>query len=463
MEKVTLKNKPGLPRLAALMLVAILSSFGTKAFAYDFAANNEDGVTIYYNYINGGKEVEVTKGGDSWSGYYSGDVNIPETVTHDGETLKVTGIGESAFSSCNELTSVAIPNGVTYIGEWAFNNCRNLTSVDIPNSVTSIGYGAFCGCKSLTSVEIPNSVTSIGGNAFSGCSSLTSVSIPTGVTEISNYTFSGCTGLTSVEIPGSVTSIGYSAFEGCSRLTSITIPDGVTSINKEAFKDCNNLATVTSLMKEPCKMGSSVFSGNTLYKGTLYVPKGTVNKYKVAEGWKEFSHIEESGGSGDDPETPTCETPTIDYKNGKLTFSCATEGVDYISEVTSEDIRKYYTNEVNLAVTYRINVYAIKTGYTNSDIATATLCWLDAEPKTDGTTTEIAEVRGSAMMIQAYNGALNISGAKDGTRVVVYSMTGAKVGETTVAGGTATIPTGLRRSDIAIIRIGSTAVKVMMR
>ncbi len=448
----------GMPRIAALVLITILSSIGTKAFAEDFSAENEDGVTFYYNYINGGGEVEVTSG----EGKYSGDIVIPETVTYEGETMKVTGIGEKAFNGCVELTSVTIPNGVTYIGEWAFYYCKKLSTVTIPNSVTSIGKIAFADCKSLSSVTIPSSVTEIGGQAFSGCTSLTSVAIPNGVTSIEYMTFMDCTSLTSVEIPESVQKIDNEAFS-CTNLASITIPGNVQEIGNEAFKGCHNLTTVTSLMKEPCKLGSSVFSGNTLYKGTLYVPNGTVNKYKVTDGWKEFSHIEASDGSGDEPEAPICETPTIDYNNGKLTFSCATEDVEYISEVTSEDIRKYYTDKVNLAVTYRVSVYAVKAGYTNSDIATATLCWLDAEPKTEGTTTDIATAKGCAVMMQAYGGALHIDGVKDGTRIVVYSMTGAKVGETRVAGGTATIPTGLRRGDIAIVRIGSTSVKVMMR
>ena len=45
----------------------------------------------------------------------------------------------------------------------------------IDTSVTTIGESAFSGCDNLTSVAIGNSITSIGKNAFSYCSSLTSV------------------------------------------------------------------------------------------------------------------------------------------------------------------------------------------------------------------------------------------------------------------------------------------------
>ena len=89
----------------------------------------------------------------------------------------VTSIGNSAFSGCNGLTSVIIPDSVISIGRNAFNSCSGLTSVTIPNSVISIGVGAFSYCDGLTSITIGNSVTSIGDNAFYDCSGLTSITM----------------------------------------------------------------------------------------------------------------------------------------------------------------------------------------------------------------------------------------------------------------------------------------------
>ena len=141
-----------------------------------------------------------------WRYYYIENVIIMQGVS---------SIGNSAFGSCKDLSSITISNSVTSIGDFAFGDCSGLTSIDIPNSVSSIGFSAFYGCSGLTSIDIPNSVISIGFGAFQGCSGLISVTIGNSVTSISDSAFLDCTGLTSVTIPNSVTSIGNYAFWGC--------------------------------------------------------------------------------------------------------------------------------------------------------------------------------------------------------------------------------------------------------
>jgi len=192
----------------------------------------------------------------AWPIARGGDYDIPEGVTH---------IGEYAFYSCSDLTSVTIPEGVTHIGDNAFSWCKSLSSVTIPESVTHIGEEAFSWCESLshvtipegvthisdeafrvsglTSVTIPDSVTSIGNYAFSSCKRLTSVTIPESVTHIGRSAFSS-SGLTSITIPGSVARIGDDAFHGCGRLTSVSIQEGVTHIGNYAFGWCESLTSV---------------------------------------------------------------------------------------------------------------------------------------------------------------------------------------------------------------------------
>ena len=228
------------------LFILLLCMIGVNVSAHDIEVPNNDGVTIYYNYINNNTELAVTYAGD-WYGHYnySGVLVIPEEVTFEERTLKVIRIDNSAFSGCYELTSITIPNSVTSIGDYAFEGCRSLTSVIIPDGITSIGKNTFNGCSSLTSVTIPNSVTDIGEYAFDGCSALTSISIPERVTKIGIGAFYGCTSFTSVAIPNSVTSIEDYTFGSCNHLTSIIIGNSVASIGNYAFAGCRSLTSAT--------------------------------------------------------------------------------------------------------------------------------------------------------------------------------------------------------------------------
>ena len=404
--------------LFAMILLPLVAS------AHDIEVTNSDGKTIYYNYINDGTELEVTFGGSSYynrSNEYQGNVAIPEEVTYMNRTRKVTCIGGSAFADCSGLTSVTIPNSVTSIGGEAFYYCKGLTSVTIPNSVTSIGDGAFCFCFGLTSVTIPNSVTSIGGDAFAGCSGLTSVTIGSGVTSIGNLAFEGA------DIP-----------------------------------------TVISLIENPFTItgktsNSRTFSQNTFNNATLYVPKGTIDKYKATDGWKDFLFIEEGTGGGDTPTTQKCEKPTISYENGKLTFTSETEGAVCQYSITDTDIKAGSGNEVQLGVTYNISVYATKSGYENSETATATLCWIDQQPKTEGITNGIANIPAQAVMIQSEGGSITVQGVDEGTQVNVYSVNGTQAGSAISQSGAATINTNLQPGSIAIVKIGQKSVKVVIK
>lgn len=54
---------------------------------------------------------------------YTGEfenLTIPESVTYEGYTFSVTSIGDYAFRSCENLTSVTIPDSVKSIGNDAF-------------------------------------------------------------------------------------------------------------------------------------------------------------------------------------------------------------------------------------------------------------------------------------------------------------------------------------------------------
>lgn len=307
-----------------LLLTILMSIIVAKTFAqtnsspaYDITVNNKDGVPIYYRWINDETELEVCyknniikwSGGGGWGGYvdnttqpesdYSGFIDIPEFIDYNGNSYRVTSIGESAFVDCNNLTSVSIPNSVMSISHSAFYGCSSLTSVHIsdiaawcnimfndnplnyahhlymngeeikdlviPNSVTSISSSAFSGCSGLISAIIPNSVTSIGDSVFLDCKGLISVIIPNSVTSIDKATFSGCISLTSVTLSNSVTTISNNAFEGCSGLTSVTLPNSVTTIGNNAFSGCRGLISVV-IGSGVTSIADNAFSNTNIYK-----------------------------------------------------------------------------------------------------------------------------------------------------------------------------------------------------
>ena len=146
-----------------------------------------------------------------------------------------------------------------------------------------------------------------------------------------------------------------------------------------------------------------------------------------------------------------------------MTFDCATEGVTILSSITDTDIASYSSNELQLSVTYKISVYATKTGYNNSETATATLCWIDKEPKTEGITNGVANVPAKAVLIQAAGGMINVQGCDDGEQVGVYNINGSQVGTAVSQNGAATVKTTLQSGSVAIIKVGEKSIKVMIK
>lgn len=202
---------------------------------------------IYYNITSSEESactVEVTFQGDAYNSYadeYSGDVVIPETVTYGGKTFTVTAIGLSAFSGCQNLTSVTLPSTITQIDEYGFNYCTSLKSVNLPEGLMTIGPRAFRICHSLTSMEIPATVTTIGESAFYECKALQSVAFK-----------------------GSVESIGSGAFNLCPALTKVSV-DNISDWCGMGFNDLTASPLAVNLVRDA---NNGVITGNT---GTLYV------------------------------------------------------------------------------------------------------------------------------------------------------------------------------------------------
>lgn len=331
----------------------------------------------------------------------------------------------------------------------------------------------------LTKVYIPNSVKIIDGFAFQPCSQLETLIIEDSETPIEylDY-FSFHNSQSSEETTPKYIYIGRDYYSQSGHLSPIPINCSnaiILSIGKDVKRveaSSSVAKTIYSASEVPEEVEVN-FNGSIYANAKLYVPIGTKEKYMSAKGWKNFFLIEEMdvdkmwNGKGDpngsDQEKNKCEKPTIRYSNGKLLFESATEGAVCQSTITDSDIASYSGNEVERGVTYYISVYATAAGYKNSDVATATLCWIDVDPKTEGIENGVSQVSARAVLIQTNNGILSISGVENGTDIAVYSSSGMMVGSAKSIGGSSSFATSLRNDEIAIVKIGDKAVKVVMK
>ena len=175
------------------------------------------------------------------------------------------------------IRAISFDGDITTIGNYAFGNMDLKDSLLIPSSVTEIGYRAFSNNNDLTYVSIPNA--NIGEYAFQNLGSLQSAVIGNGV-----YT------------------IGRNAFKSCRYLTTLQLGASLSSIEKEAFRDCASLRTIICYATTPPALASGSARSFDADKSrmTLYVPAESIESYRNAEEWSEFTNILPIEGGGEE-------------------------------------------------------------------------------------------------------------------------------------------------------------------
>ena len=229
--------------------------------------------------------------------YYSGTINIPETIIYDGKKYTVRKVGSYTFNCQNELQSIYIPRTVTEvepfaaikaeklnrvnvadeselvnIGESSFMYCTGLKRFTFDGSsmqMNSIGRAAFRECTALEKVlwngtsklktiqdfaffkcislnnfDMPNTTLSVGNSAFRYNASLTNTHLSTSLNYIDEYAYGEC-GFSHITLPESLANIQAGAFINNEHLQEITLPERLQGLGSAAFENNSKLESVT--------------------------------------------------------------------------------------------------------------------------------------------------------------------------------------------------------------------------
>ena len=225
---------------------------------------------------------------------YSGNINIPATVTYNDETYDVVALGEKAFSQAS-LSGIIIPSSVTQIKYGCFLFANSPSTINVPASVTDIETLAFAAfnlnainvdennpnfmsmdkmlfSKDTTTlveclmtksgvVTLPQRTRHLAANAFAYCQNITGVTLPEGLESIGYWAFVDNQHLNNVVIPSSVTHIAPGPFVNCPALVNLSIAEG----NTHYYMDGMMIYSAGSDSLVSChKSADSVFLPNTL-------------------------------------------------------------------------------------------------------------------------------------------------------------------------------------------------------
>ena len=231
---------------------------------------------------------------------FNGNSNITYVWIKDSITTVEDGSGLSgsgAFRGCSRLRTVILSENMTRIADYMFYGIASDISQPIQinyQKISEIGDYAFSCCNNIVTLELPNSVKKIGHGAFYQARRLKTLNIP-GVTEIEADAFTETIfeetyenswkegDFSGIVYAGKVAYIymGADGNENMPENTRLTVKDGTTGIS--GFLFTNHYTDSTSCRKNLV---------------SITVP-GTV-KYIAPEIFNGFSGISEQGFNGID-------------------------------------------------------------------------------------------------------------------------------------------------------------------
>ena len=224
------------------------------------------------------------------------------------------------------------------------------------------------------------------------------------------------------------------------------------------FGNCNKLESFYFKGGLPTTLSEALIPTTCI----IYVPTEYLQDYKDALG-ADYKYVytwnPNGSGEGDKPVTK-CATPTVSYESGELKFACETAGAKYHYTISDKDMATdaYSENgKVALSAAYEISVYATADGHSASEMAQATLYWLNANLK-DATNINMAKTRG--VVASAHDGIVSVSGLDNGEVVKFYAADGKYIGQAVATNGTASYAVS---EALVIAKVGNNAIKIAMK
>lgn len=212
-------------------------------------------------------------------------VEIPKSIVY---------IDPSAFADCTTLAIYTVASGnPVYKSEKGIMYSKDgktllhyppgkkEKTVSVANEVEAVGGYAFSNCEDIEKITLPQTIKTIGSHAFQGCDKLIEVNIPQGVEVIEDYAFYECRSMAKLDLPQALLKIGDHAFDYCISIKEAKIPDSVTQIGEGAFMRCESLKDVT-LPAGLNKYGYKVFAGCRLFE-EFKIAAGN-EKFRVSQG-----------------------------------------------------------------------------------------------------------------------------------------------------------------------------------
>ena len=240
---------------------------------------------------------------------------VPTKMVVKGEdgkiiTFPVTAVDGHAFNNMPNLEEIIIPEGITYVNPFALSDTK-AKRINIPASWKNSIYnfqGYKCQWEYISVAKNHPTRCSINGVVYSKDKTVLytfprcrkgEVTLPATLKKIDERVFEDAEFVTKITVPEGVTEVEDGAFYQCGAET-ILLPSTLKKMGINALNCCKKLTTLRCKAVSPPKMEVRESDmrmmelwGLNLDTLTVYIPKGSLEKYQKAVWWRKITNFVE--------------------------------------------------------------------------------------------------------------------------------------------------------------------------